>query len=84
MQDKAIARFKSKPQTKLAAKEAISPYLESAEAKARVISEAFKSLEEKHGCYISYFVDGDTHGIHEEFLYTSFQMGDYQFSYELD
>lgn len=83
-QPKAIDYARNKPQTKEEAIKAITPYLKEAEQKAEAITALVRQLEKDHDCGISYFMDGDTYGIHEEFLYVGFYINGYSFTYELE
>lgn len=81
--EQALAKHKELPQTEQEARDAIWPFLRKAKERAKTVAEKIKELEQEHFCSIDYFMDGDTHGIHEDFLSINFTLSGFQFNYAL-
>jgi hypothetical protein len=82
--EKSYEAHKALPQTETEAREAIKPFLKEAKSKKEAVSAEIARIEKQYQCNIDYFMDGDTHGIHEDFLEVSFSLGGYHFNYEID
>ena len=54
-----------------------------ADKRLKGAAQALMDLEEKYGCTIDYMIDGDTHGIYEDFMYIQLTEGPYEFSLRL-
>ena len=50
-----------------------------ADKELNFVEDQLNSLERKTGVRVDYYIDGDTHGIHEEYLYLEVTKGAYRF-----
>jgi CRISPR/Cas system-associated protein Cas5 (RAMP superfamily) len=67
--------------------EAMSHYLEAqkiAKEKAIEIEKELDALKKRLGFYISYSMEGDTHGIHEDYQYICITVGGYEFVLKME
>lgn len=64
-------------------KEAISnfnQYVDEANEKLEKVHEEINAVLKANGCDIDYMIQGDTHGIHEDYMYISTNVGGYNFT----
>lgn len=70
--------------TQAEAKNAIEAVLPEARAKFEQCLTEYRALTSKLGFSIGYNVDGDTHGIYNEYEYISFKIGEFSFTFEIE
>ncbi len=66
------------------ARDAIKPVLPKAKEKFNSIREKLRQMESSLGFELSYTMEGDTHGIHEDHLDIDFSMDGFNFSFPLE
>ena len=66
------------------AKQAITEFLEQADAKAMNITKRIVELEKELEFDVSYEMEGDTYGIHKDYSSILFKIDKFHFQYDLD
>lgn len=67
--------------------EAVTTFLEAqkvAKQKAVEIEKELKELQKRLGFYIGYVMEGDTYGIHKDYLYFSVKVDGYEFEQKME
>jgi hypothetical protein len=82
--DKPENVIKGKYFNKLDAENAIKEVLPKAQEHFRVCRDALHELQAKLNFYVSYTMEGDTYGIHDEYQYIAFQMDGFRFEFKME
>jgi hypothetical protein len=70
--------------TEEAARKAIGEHIPAAEAKFQECLTALNQLKKDMNFNMSYTLEGDTHGIDSTYPYISFEMGGFEFTFEIE
>lgn len=82
-----VCHKKEQPLTWFATKQdAILDFIASKEIaieKVKVIKDRLTALEKENECFICYHIEGDTYGIHTEYMYIELKINHYTFLYRI-
>lgn len=80
LRDMSKSKYFDTPQEAIADRKRFQP---QANKKLDEVEADFKALCDRHKATISYVMDGDTHGIYEDYMYAAIEVEGYQFSRKL-